>query len=53
MSSNKKIQINGDDGQVYEFHENVYESHKDFLGRGAFGRVIKGKNILVIKFVIG
>jgi hypothetical protein len=40
-------QINGDDGQVYELHED------QFLGQGAFGRVIKGKNILVTKFVIG
>jgi hypothetical protein len=48
MNSDKKIQINGDDGQVYEFHED-----RQFLGQGAFGRVIKGKNILVTKFVIG
>ena len=45
MNSNKKIQ--SDDGQVYELHED------QFLGQGAFGRVIKGKNILVPKFVIG
>ena len=44
MNSNRKIQ--SDDGQVYELYED------QFLGKGAFGRVIKGKNISVPKFVI-
>ena len=51
MNLNKRIEI--DDNQVYEFDEGVHEFHKDFLGRGAFSRVIKGKNISVPKFVIG